>query len=207
MTELIDNAVQLTAVLFCGICSYLLAAKHHKPAYRILTCYYGALAMGILYWLTYDLLTSYTPQIFYVSDLCWMASYLFLLMLVLETATQEERSFSHPAAWLSPAVSTALTLFYCQWGDILENIIWCGLMGAAGFYAIRGAIWARRLANRPRYRFHLTVLFLILTEYCLWTASCFWISDTMTNPYFWFDYTLTAMTVLLLYAAERTVGE
>jgi hypothetical protein len=120
------------------------AARRRKQVYAILACYYGALAMGILYWLVYDIITSYTPKIFYVSDLCWMASYLFLLMLVTETAGPEERAFRHPAAWISPVVSTALTVFYCQWGDWLENVVWCGLMGAAGWFSIRGCIWAAR---------------------------------------------------------------
>jgi hypothetical protein len=82
MVEIIDNAVQLAVTLACTGVSGCLALKRRKQAYTILTCYYGALAMGNLYWLVYDLITSYTPKIFYVSDLCWMASYLFLLMLV-----------------------------------------------------------------------------------------------------------------------------
>jgi hypothetical protein len=44
-------------------------------------------------------------------------------------------------------------------------------------------------------------------EYCLWTASCFWVSDTLANPYFWFDFGLSGSAVLLLIAAERAVGK
>jgi len=207
MIEIIDNAVQLAVTLVCAGISGTLALRQRKQAYTILACYYGALTMGILYWLVYDLITSYTPKIFYVSDLCWMASYLFLLMLVTATASQEERTFRHPAAWISPVISTALTLFYCQWGDWLENIIWCGLMGATGWFSISGFIWATRRKKTARRNFHLAVLFLIAVEYCLWTASCFWVSDTLANPYFWFDFGLSGAAVLLLIATERAVGK
>jgi hypothetical protein len=207
MVEIIDNAVQLAVTLACTGVSGCLALKRRKQAYTILTCYYGALAMGNLYWLVYDLITSYTPKIFYISDLCWMASYLFLLMLVASTAGPEERAFRHPAAWISPVISTALTAFYCQWGDWVENIIWCGLMGVSGWFSIRGCIWASRSKDVRRKHFHLAVLLLIAMEYCLWTASCFWVSDTLANPYFWFDFGLSGSAVLLLIAAERAVGK
>jgi len=207
MTEIIDNAVQLAVVLLCMAAAVVLAVKRRKQAYVILSCYYGALAMGNLYWLVYDIITSYTPKIFYVSDLCWMGSYLFLLMLVVETSEPEERTFRCPAAWISPVLSTALTIFYCQWGDYVENVIWCGLMGVAGWFSIRGCAWASREKKIARRNFHAAVLFLIGVEYCLWTVSCFWVSDTIANPYFWFDFTLTASTVLLLLATERAVGK
>ena len=207
MVEIVDNAVQLAVTLLCAGVSACLAAKRKKQAYIILACYYGALSMGILYWLVYDLITSYTPKIFYVSDLCWMASYLFLLMLVVSTAGPEERAFHHRAAWISPVLSTALTVFYCQRGDWAENVIWCGLMGASGWFSIRGFIWAAGQKDIRRRNFHLAVLFLITVEYCLWTSSCFWVSDTLANPYFWFDFMLSGTVVLLLAATERAVGK
>jgi hypothetical protein len=43
-------------------------------------------------------------------------------------------------------------------------------------------------------------------EFCLWTASCFWVSDTLTNPYFWFDFLLTAALFALLPATRKAVG-
>lgn len=205
MVEIADNAIQLAATLTCTCIACILALRRKKQAYIILTCYYAALTMGNLYWLVYDLITSYTPKIFYVSDLCWIASYLFLLMLVTGTTGSEEQAFRHPAAWISLVISTILTLFYCQWGDWVENVIWCGLLGATGWFSIRGCIWAVRQKKKARRNFHLAVLLLIGVEYCLWTASCFWVDDTLANPYFWFDFGLSGATVLLLAATERAV--
>ena len=207
MVEITDNSVQLAVTLICAVIAGSLALKRRKQSYCILACYYGAFAMGLMYWLVYDIITSYTPKIFYVSDLCWMASYLFLLMLVVETAGPEEKAFRHPAAWLSPVLSTALTVFYCQWGDYLENVIWCGLMGASGWFAIRGCIWSRRTKNSVRRNFHLSVLLIIAVEYSLWTASCYWVSDTLSNPYFWFDFMLTSSILLLLPATKKAVEQ
>jgi hypothetical protein len=207
VVEIIDNSVQLTMMFICTVLSAFLAAKHKKQSYVILACYYGTLVMGLLYWLSYDILTSYTPKIFYVSDLSWVGSYLFLLMLVTETSGRDEKAFRHPAAWISPVVSTVMTIFYCHWGDYIENIVWCGIMGTAGWFSIRGLIWAVRQKNTARRNFHLSVLLLITVEYCLWTASCFWVSDSLSNPYFWFDFSLTACATLLLPVTKKAVGK
>jgi hypothetical protein len=128
-------------------------------------------------------------------------------MLVEETACPQEKTFRHKAAWISPIISTALTVFYCRWGDYIENIVWCGIMGAIGWFSIRGCIWAVHEKNIARRNFHITVLLLIAVEYCLWTASCYWVSDTLSNPYFWFDFALTAVTALLLPVVEKAVRE
>jgi hypothetical protein len=207
MIEILDNSVQLAVMAACSAVSWALASKRRRQAYAILACYYGSLSMGLLYWLAYDIITSYTPKIFYVSDLCWVSSYLFLLMLVTQTSGPEENAFRHPAAWLSPALAAVMTVFYCHWGDCVENIIWCGLMGASGWFSVRGCIWAVRSGQTDRRNFHLAVLLLIVVEYCLWTASCFWTDDTLANPYFWFDFSLTATGALLLPATVKVVGK
>ena len=54
-------------------------------------------------------------------------------------------------------------------------------------------------------RFHGTVLAFAALEYALWTSSCFWVSDTLTNPYFWFDFLLSLVLLLLLPALRKAV--
>lgn len=49
------------------------------------------------------------------------------------------------------------------------------------------------------------VLTFTALEYALWTASCFWVSDTLTNPYFWFDFLLTLVLLLFLPAVRKAV--
>ena len=206
MTEIIDNAVQLSVTLVCAVFSLCLFIKSRKQAYLILTCYYAAFSMGNIYWLVYDLITSYTPKIFYVSDLCWVAGYIFLLMLVTETAGEDERTYRHPAAWIFPVISAGMALFYCQWGDYAENVIWCGIMGAAGWFAANGFIWSVRNKKNERRDFLISVMSLIIIEYILWTTSCFWVSDSMSNPYFWFDYMLSASAAVLFITNAKAVG-
>ncbi len=209
MIELIDNISQTIVTLMTTIAAWLLFYKSRKQAYFLLACFYGTFMLGSLYWTVYQLLTNYTPQIFYVSDLAWIASFLFLLTLVISIATPEERQFRHPAAWLSPMIGTGLMLFFYQWGDFVINTLWCAMTSATGWFSINGFFYARRQGGRARDRqaLHIAILFFIVMEYCLWTASCFWVSDTYTNPYFWFDFLLDVGLLALLPAMRKAVDE
>ena len=52
--------------------------------------------------------------------------------------------------------------------------------------------------------FFITILFC-LTEYALWTSSCFWMGDTIANVYYWFDLLLSVTFVLFLPALRKAV--
>ena len=81
----------------------------------------------------------------------------------------------------------------------------CGLTMMLAWCAVRGLVWAKKTESGRLRRFHGTVLAFIALEYALWTASCFWVSDTLTNPYFWFDFLLTLVLLLFLPAVRKAV--
>ena len=80
-----------------------------------------------------------------------------------------------------------------------------GMTMLAAWYAVRGLVWARRAGNGRLRRFYRITLGFAALEYALWTSSCFWVSDTLTNPYFWFDFLLTAALPLFLPAVRKAV--
>ena len=91
MLELWDYLLQLLATAY-GFCA---ALREYYRARRwpwfLLTCFYATFALGTLYWTLHLLLRQETPQVFYVSDLAWLASFVFLLALMLTLPTAEER--------------------------------------------------------------------------------------------------------------------
>lgn len=207
MVELIDNISQFSATFLAGAGAGILFYKTHKQTYFLLTCFYGTFMLGSLHWSLYILLFQYTPQVFYVSELAWIASYMFLFTLDFTLSTPKERKFHHPAAWIAPAICVPLMIFYMTYGEILGNLLTCGTTMVAAWISIRGLIYARRQsdASRNRQFFHIAILSTVILEYCLWTASCFWVSDTLTNPYFWFDFLLSISLLILLPATRKAV--
>lgn len=75
MLELWDYLVQflVTAYGFCAALREYYRAR--RQPWFLLTCFYATFALGTLYWSLHLLLRQETPQVFYVSDLAWLASF------------------------------------------------------------------------------------------------------------------------------------
>ena len=124
-------------------------------------------------------------------------------MLTLPDAA--ERQSRTGLCWLAPVFCLPQFVLYATYGDLLFNILMCGMTMMLAWCAVRGLVWAKKTENGRLRRFHGTVLAFIALEYALWTASCFWVSDTLTNPYFWFDFLLTLVLLLFLPAVRKAV--
>ena len=104
MLELLDYLVQflVTAYGFCAALREYYRAR--RRPWFLLTCFYATFALGTLYWSLHLLLRQETPQVFYVSNLAWLVSFVFLLALTLTLPTAEERRFRTRLCRLVPVV-------------------------------------------------------------------------------------------------------
>ena len=100
-----------------------------------------------------------------------------------------------------------LLAFYCTFGDILSNLLWCGMMIWLSFCSIRGLVCANGQTGAARNMrwFHIGVLCFAGSEYLLWTAGCFWPDTSPASPTFWFDMLLTLAIFGLLPATRKAV--
>lgn len=207
MTELIENGIQLAVVLGCCVYAGVMLVRSRDQVWFLLTCFYGSFALGLIYWLLYIAFFSKTPPISPVSDLSWLASVLFLLVLQNTLRLPEEGAYRPLAAWLAPVVSTLLCFFLFQWGDYFLNTLWAIVMGTCGYCALRGLLFARRQdkSTSGRQYLHMSVLTVILLEYCLWIVSCYWEGSSLSNPYFWFDMLQTLSFLTMIPALKKAV--
>ena len=129
--ELIENLLQLLTTFVGALLSGIAYRKSGRQTYFLLLCFYGCFALGALYWTLYLLLFDTTPRVFYVSEFGWVASVIFLRILQATLSTPEERAFRCRRAWLAPVFGVPLQAFYCTFGDILSNLIWCGTSTSA----------------------------------------------------------------------------
>ena len=136
-----------------------------------------------------------------------MASVIFLRILQATLSTPEERAFRCRRAWLAPVFGVPLLAFYCTFGDILSNLIWCGMMIVLSYCAIRGLVYAKTQTDAARNmrHFHIGVLCFAFAEYLLWTVGCFWPNTFPASPTFWCDLLLTLAILGLLPATRKAV--
>ena len=205
MLEFWDYLAQFLVTAF-GFCAALHRYfQSRRQPWFLLACFYGTFALGTLYWTLHLALRQETPQIFYVSDLAWIASFVFLLTLTLTLPSAAERRARTRLCLLVPALGLPQFALYVTHGDILSNVLMCGMTMRAAWCAVRGLVWAKTGGDARLCRFHQAVLGFTALEYALWTSSCFWVSDTLTNPYFWFDFLLSAVLALFLPALGKAV--
>ncbi|MBS6453926.1 MAG: histidine kinase, partial [Butyrivibrio sp.] len=148
--ELIENLLQLLTTFVGALLSGISYRKSRRQAYFMLLCFYGCFALGALYWTLYLLLFDTTPRVFYVTEFGWVASVIFLRILQATLTGTNERSFRCRRAWLALAFGVPLLAFYCTFGDILSNLIWCGMMIWLSFCAIRGLAYAKTQMGAAR---------------------------------------------------------
>lgn len=67
--------------------------KSRRQPYVLLACFFWTYALGTLYWTLHLLLLDATPQVFYVSELGWIASYIFLLTMEMTRRLQKNCAF------------------------------------------------------------------------------------------------------------------
>lgn len=207
MAEFLDNLTQLLAALAGCVLAGVFYLRSRRQPYFLLCCFYGCFGFGLLYWLLYTLLVTDAPPMFYVSDIGWISCFLFLLLLQYSLTGPQERMFRSRAPWLALALEIPLTVYYISIGDALYNLIVGGLMAGMLWLAIRGIAWQRRQPEpgRGKLSFHLVTVGYILLENCLWLSSYPWMGDTLANPYFWFDFAVTASLVALFPAVRKAV--
>ena len=130
-----------------------------------------------------------------------------------------------PVLWLVPVFTIGMSIFYMQRGDYISNIIAAVLMTGLIWHSLAGLITSGKSndakgsnenevnaadknvkKNGHRMLYAVTFLFCV-TEYALWTTSCFWAGDTIANPYFWFDFLLSLTFPMFIPALGKAAEE
>ena len=137
MIESIDNGIQITVLVVCVIAAIFKAARHRSRSWTLLTFFYASWLLGDIYWTVCLLFYDKTPEISVASDLSWYASYIFLYLLLRHTSPPEELEGKIITPWLGPVFALGMALFFMQRGEIVNDLIYAGLMGLLLFSTIR----------------------------------------------------------------------
>lgn len=129
--EIFDNIFQTLSLLIMMIISGAAGLKYSSRKLVVLACAYGSIMLGTLFYMLHLTIIGDIPRIFYVSEISWMAGYLFFLFLVILRDEREAAEF-RPV----PALLALLTLAASVHSEVMGNSV---LMSLA-FGAAAGAI-------------------------------------------------------------------
>ena len=203
MIESIENALQIVTLLVCAAVAVQRATKYRSRTWTLLFFYYGNWLLGDSYWIICLICYDKTPQVSVVSDLSWYASCIFLYLLLSRLAPPERKVARRVLPWTGPLFAAGMAVFFMLRGEIISNLIYAACMGLLMFVSIR--VLTDGEAHRKQRFLAVVILVFCLLIYLMWLSSCFWDTDTLANPYYWFDFLVSACFPLFIPATKKAV--
>ena len=211
MIENIENIIQLVLTCACTVVSFRrIFFTPHRRAWLMIGLSSFAYFLGDLYWQLYLVFYAHTPPYSHIPDISWLASYMFLILLISEIQHEDTAKHRSRILWLAFVFTAGMCVFYSILsGDYISNVLYALIMGVLIWKAADGLLYLRRYRiSAPGKRLlYYSVLILCASEYISWTASCFWMGDTLFNPYFLANLSVSVSFLLLLSSLEKAVKE
>ena len=199
--ELIDNLFQI-AVFGGSACAAAALALHHRSRRLfILALAYACFCMGTLYFVLHLAVFATVPQIFYVSEISWIASYLFYLSLQIFRNDEKTIRFSWPAALTAAAVAAGAMLCRIFGPSYLVTGLFALTAGAIAYLSV-----FRLNTSLPYRRIDALMFACVILQLTLYSVSSLFSDYTHFNLYFAIDITLTLSLAALLPLNVREVA-
>ena len=183
--EIIDNGIQVGLFLLFALFSLIQGLHMQNRRFLMLAGTYASFSMGTLYYLLYLVIMGKVPQVFYVSEMAWMASYLFLLALCLMETRRYRGKLDVLVLGLT-IVEAAMVIGWKILGPSYPFTIAFALVTACIFYY---ALLGYRMEKRMLM---LAMVLVIVWQLLLYIVSVFTTGYTHFNLYFAVDFLLMA---------------
>ncbi len=199
--ELIDNLFQVAVLGGSACAAVALALRHRSRQLFILALAYACFCMGTLYFVLYLAVFGTVPQIFYVAEISWIASYLFCLSLQILRNGGRPLRFSRPAALAAAAAAAGAMLCRIFGPSYLVTGLFALTAGAIAYLSA-----ARLKAALPCRSTDALLLLCVALQLILYAVSSLISDYTRFNLYFAIDITLTLSLAALLPLSVREVA-
>ena len=194
--EVIDNSIQVGLFLVFGFASLVEGFRTQNKKFWFLAGFYTCISMGTLYYLLHLVIHGATPRVFYVSEIAWMASYLFLLSLCLVEAEKYRKTLD-----LLACILTALeAVTVIGWKIFGPSYLFSG-----AFAAVTATIFYYAMVDFRREKRKLTgfMVILVVLQLLLYIVSAFMEDFTHFNLYFSVDLLLMSTMCSLFFWLKK----
>ena len=177
-----------------------------KRGFRLLIVFFLAKFLSEYYWTIYVLVMHADPDVSgFTAYLGWNISYLCLFLAVLCMRREGARRFFHPVM-LAPILTNVPQFFlYNRYGGLLNNLWEVGITTLTMVFCLQTLVFHLK-AREGRRRFpllSLLVLIFLITEYGMWTSSCFEWENDLLNPYFYCSVLGSLICTGFAYGAKK----
>ncbi len=185
--DLITDVMMLVASIIGLLGSLYNYFEIPKKGWLLTACFFFANMLSDYYWTIYSLVMRAEPNVSeFIAYFGWNVGYVFLLIAVIHMQDHDLKGFFHPLILLPIPLNICQFLLYIQYGGIFNNVWQVGFSTAIACVCLRSLIYyiRNKRSDVPFPYFHLIALIFIGAEYAMWTSSCFFWFDSITNPYY-----------------------
>ena len=204
--EIYDNIFQTMSLMVMMIVSGAAGLKYSSRKLVVLACAYGSIMLGTLFYMLHLTIIGDIPRIFYVSEISWMAGYLFFLFLV--TLRQERKNVNFQSV---PAMLALFILVASVHSEVMGNAILMsltfGVIAGAIVYLSSIRIRRARRSGIPPAAFDGMMVAVVMLQILVYFVSEY-ISDFSTfNLYFAVDILFTLSLCSLFWLIRKEVRQ
>lgn len=204
--EIYDNIFQTVSLMVMMIVSGAAGLKYSSRKLVVLACAYGSIMLGTLFYMLHLTIIGDIPRIFYVSEISWMAGYLFFLFLV--TLRQERKNVNFQPV---PAMLALFILVASVHSEVMGNAILMsltfGVIAGAIVYLSSIRIRRARRSGIPPAAFDGMMVAVVMLQILVYFVSEY-ISDFSTfNLYFAVDILFTLSLCSLFWLIRKEVRQ
>lgn len=198
--ELFDNFLQVAVLGISALAALFFTIRTRDRRCLILSLAYASFSMGTLFYVLYLVIIGTVPQVFYVAEISWLASYLFYLSLQIFRSEYLHVRFSWPASLGALVIMAAIVLDHIFGPSYFVSGLFALTAGSLVYLSIF------RLQSRlPHPDIDTVLIVSTVLQVLLYIVSDYIHDYTQFSLYFATDFLLTASFVLLLPVTLREV--
>lgn len=191
--EIIDNVIQVTVFFLLMITDIGCWFLRKNRLYIILALAHSCFMMGTLYFVLYLVIRGDIPQFFYVAEISWISSYLFLHSYQIIRYKKQRMRFSI-ISLLCSIVIAAIAMRSEIFGPAILST---GAFALAAGAIIYVSVFQILYGNGP-HKTSICLLLCVILQVSLYISSSFIHDYTKFNLYFGIDIMLTIFHALVL---------
>ena len=188
--EIYDNVFQTLSLMGMMFVSGAAGLKYSSRKLMVLACAYGSIMLGTLFYMLHLTIIGDIPRIFYVSEISWMAGYLFFLFLVILRQERKNVNFQPVPAMLALFTLAASVHSEVMGNSILMSLAF-GVIADAIVYISSIRIRRAHLSGAHPAAFDRMMIAVVILQILVYFVSEY-VSDFSTfNLYFAVDILFT----------------
>jgi signal transduction histidine kinase/CheY-like chemotaxis protein/HPt (histidine-containing phosphotransfer) domain-containing protein len=186
--DIVTDVIMLLAAIIGLLGSLFRYVEIPKKGWLLASMFFLSELLSDYYWTTYTIVMHEEPDVSaFLAYFGWNIGYAIIFLSVLHMRSEGSKRYFNPLMLLPVPLNLFQFFIYIRFGGLFNNIWQVGLSTLIVIICLQSVLYylKEKKNGEPVPYFHCIILFYILTQYVMWTASCYdWYSD-FTNPYYY----------------------